>query len=187
MAQIVVLGAGLTGLAAALLLARDGHQVTVLERDPAEPVGDAEDLWEGWQRPGVSQFLLPHVMLPRWRRVMEQELPDVLAEVERLGGQRVSPIELLPSGFTGGPQAGDDDLRFVLARRPVVEGAFAAVASLSHDVVVRRGVRAASLIRVPAAIEGVPHVAGVLTSGREVIRPTSSSTRWADVHRWRTC
>ena len=37
MAQILVLGAGLGGLSTAMLLARDGHEVTVLERDPAEP------------------------------------------------------------------------------------------------------------------------------------------------------
>ncbi len=37
MAEILVLGAGLGGLSTAMLLARDGHQVTVLERDPAEP------------------------------------------------------------------------------------------------------------------------------------------------------
>jgi 2-polyprenyl-6-methoxyphenol hydroxylase-like FAD-dependent oxidoreductase len=169
LARIVVLGAGLTGLAAALLLARDGHEVTVLERDPAEPVGDAEDLWEGWQRPGVSQFRLGHAMVARWRRVMEHELPDVLAEVERLGGQRISPIDLLPASFTGGQQAGDEDLRFMLARRPVVEGAMAKVASRTPDVVVRRGVRAASLIQGPAAVEGVPHVAGVLTGSGEAV------------------
>ncbi len=37
MAKIVVLGAGLNGLCTALLLARDGHTVTVFERDPAPP------------------------------------------------------------------------------------------------------------------------------------------------------
>src|SRR3712207_8105006 len=36
-AEILVLGAGLGGLSTAMLLARDGHQVTILERDPAEP------------------------------------------------------------------------------------------------------------------------------------------------------
>ena len=35
MAQIVVMGGGLNGLTAGMLLARDGHQVTVLERDAA--------------------------------------------------------------------------------------------------------------------------------------------------------
>jgi 2-polyprenyl-6-methoxyphenol hydroxylase-like FAD-dependent oxidoreductase len=43
MAEVLVLGAGLNGLAAAMLLARDGHRVTVLERDPAGPDGSAED------------------------------------------------------------------------------------------------------------------------------------------------
>jgi 2-polyprenyl-6-methoxyphenol hydroxylase-like FAD-dependent oxidoreductase len=170
MARIVVLGAGLTGLAAALVLARDGHEITVLERDPAEPVGEAGDLWKGWQRPGVSQFRLGHLMLGRWRRLMEQELPDVLAEVERLGGQVVGPVDVLPASFTGGPRAGDDDLRAVQARRPVVEGAMAAVTSRSRELVVRRGVKAESLLQGPEAVEGVPHVAGVLTGSGGVIR-----------------
>ncbi|MFC8664163.1 NAD(P)-binding protein [Streptomyces sp. NPDC057199] len=42
MARIVVLGAALGGLQTALLLAQDGHQVTVLERDPQPPPSDAE-------------------------------------------------------------------------------------------------------------------------------------------------
>jgi phytoene dehydrogenase-like protein len=36
-AQIVVMGGGLNGLTAGMLLARDGHQVTILERDADGP------------------------------------------------------------------------------------------------------------------------------------------------------
>ena len=37
MAEVLVLGAGLNGVATAMLLAGDGHTITVLERDAAEP------------------------------------------------------------------------------------------------------------------------------------------------------
>ena len=37
MPDIVIAGAGVVGLAAALLLAKDHHRVTVLERDRAAP------------------------------------------------------------------------------------------------------------------------------------------------------
>ena len=37
MANVVVSGAGMNGLTMALLLAKDGHSVTVIERDPAPP------------------------------------------------------------------------------------------------------------------------------------------------------
>ena len=44
MAKIAILGAGVCGLATGMLLARDGHDVTMLERDaapaPSSP-GDA--------------------------------------------------------------------------------------------------------------------------------------------------
>ena len=63
-AEILVLGAGLGGLSTAMLLARGGHQVTVLERDPAEPPPAAQ-AWEAWERRGINQFRLPHLMLPR--------------------------------------------------------------------------------------------------------------------------
>ena len=169
MAHIVVLGAGLNGLSTALVLAHDGHPVTVLERDPAEPKGDAEDLWQNWERPGVSQFRLPHLMLARWRRLMEQELPEVIDELERLGGHRLSPLDVLPTAFTGGLRASDEEMRTMQARRPVVEGALAAVAARTPGVVVRRGTKAEALATGTAAGRGVPHVSGVVTDGGEVI------------------
>ena len=76
MAQILVLGAGLGGLTTAMLLARDGHEVTVLERDPAGRRPAADEAWDGWERRGVNQFRLPHFMLPRWRAEMRAELPE---------------------------------------------------------------------------------------------------------------
>jgi len=43
MAEIVVAGGGICGLNAAMLLAGEGHAVTVLERDPEPPPRTAEE------------------------------------------------------------------------------------------------------------------------------------------------
>src|SRR5688572_3590416 len=127
MAEILILGAGLNGLSTAALLALDGHEVTVLERDPAEPSGGADALWDTWSRRGVNQFHLPHFMLPRWRELIDKELPGVIDELVVLGGLRLNAFTALPSNLTGAHDA--DDARFdtVTARRPIAEAAVATV------------------------------------------------------------
>ena len=77
MARIIVIGAGVGGLTSGMLLARDGHDVTVLERDPAPPPGGPDDAWEQWERRGVNQFRMIHMFLPRFRALLETELPNL--------------------------------------------------------------------------------------------------------------
>jgi flavin-dependent dehydrogenase len=99
-ARIIVLGAGVCGLSAGILLSRDGHEVTVLERD-AEPVPESiEDAFERWSRGGVSQFRQAHVLLPRGRAMLEQAMPDVLAGLKDAGGQQFDFLALMPPSIT---------------------------------------------------------------------------------------
>ena len=64
MAEVVIIGGGITGQAAAMLLAVDGHRVRVLERDPAPPAASAAEAWDSWERRGVNQFRMLHYFLP---------------------------------------------------------------------------------------------------------------------------
>src|ERR1700754_1492323 len=124
-AEILVLGAGMCGLSTAMLLARDGHQVTVLDRDPDAPP-DPGLAWPDWQRPGVSQFRLPHIMSARWRAEMARELPEVLDDLMAAGGLRINQLSLLPESQRGPWRDGDDRFETVTARRPVLEAVLAA-------------------------------------------------------------
>jgi 2-polyprenyl-6-methoxyphenol hydroxylase-like FAD-dependent oxidoreductase len=172
MAKILVLGAGMNGLTTAMVLARDGHEVTVLERDPAAPPADpgaASEAWERWERRGVNQFRMLHLVLPRWRAEMDAELPEVLAELEAWGGLRHNFVAGLPPERSGGWRDGDERFGTLTARRPVLEAALSAVASRTPGVTIRRGVAITGLLRSEGS-GPVPHVAGVLTEGGEAVR-----------------
>lgn len=45
MARVTMVGSGVVGMALAMLLAADGHEVTCVERDAERPPGDAEAAW----------------------------------------------------------------------------------------------------------------------------------------------
>lgn len=160
--EVAVLGAGPTGLTTALLLARAGCVVTVLDRDDAEPGTTADQAWSDWSRPGVNQFRQVHVALPRWYRLMRAELPDVADTLLALGGRSVNLLHLHPASATGGHQAGDEQFDTVTGRRPVIEAALASVAAAQPGLTVRRGARVIGLTTTTGA-DGNRRIGGVRT------------------------
>jgi 2-polyprenyl-6-methoxyphenol hydroxylase-like FAD-dependent oxidoreductase len=169
MARIIMTGGGIVGLGASLMLARDSHQVTVLERDPALPP-DPEKAWEGWERRGVNQFRLLHFFQPRFREVMDANAPDVVAAFLDAGALVVNPFRDAPAEVTGGFREGDERHDAVTARRPVAEAAIARVVATTDNLEVRRGVSVVGLLTGDATAAGVPHVVGVRTDAGEDLR-----------------
>jgi 2-polyprenyl-6-methoxyphenol hydroxylase-like FAD-dependent oxidoreductase len=83
--KLVVAGGGIAGLAAALAVARAGHDVVVLERDRVDPEGSPRDAFDV-ERRGIPHYFQPHAFLPRGRRLLSDWAPDVLATLSlRLG------------------------------------------------------------------------------------------------------
>ncbi|HET9444041.1 MAG TPA: FAD-dependent oxidoreductase, partial [Acidimicrobiales bacterium] len=165
MARIVVCGGGVVGLATAMMLARDGHEVTVLERDrdpvPAEPAR----AWDAWPRRGVAQFHQPHNLLPPVRLALEEELPGTVERLEAAGCTWMDFLDLMPPTIGDRePRPGDDRFRAITGRRPVVEAVLGRAAEEEPGVSVRRGVSVAGLAQGPRAVAGVPHVSGVRTT-----------------------
>ena len=69
--RAVIVGAGPTGLYTAIALARRGHQVTVIDRDPGPDGGQ----W--WDRKGVMQFHHPHHFRQQVADALLAEMPEV--------------------------------------------------------------------------------------------------------------
>ena len=171
MAKVVIIGAGICGLGGALLLARDGHDVTVLERDD-QPIPDsALDAWDSWMRKGVAQFRQPHNFMPGLRSILEQELPDIQEALRQAGAARFDLVNPLPPFFADrSARAIDDKLWTYTARRPVGEYVFAKAAENEPRLTMCRGVQAAGFITGSSVAPGIPHITGVRTAAGDEVR-----------------
>jgi len=174
MGRVVVLGGGMIGQCTAMMLADQGCDVTVLERDDAPVPSSSSEAWQAWDRPGVAQFRQPHFLHPAGARILESWLPGVWESLARAQAARFSSLDIMPPFITDrGPQDGDERFVTRTGRRPVLEYAVASVAGQRLDI--RRGTTVAGLLAgapaAPAAppVPGTPHVTGVrLADGTEL-------------------
>jgi 2-polyprenyl-6-methoxyphenol hydroxylase-like FAD-dependent oxidoreductase len=169
--NLVVVGAGICGLGTALLLARDGHRVTVLEKDSAPVPESLDECWEGWVRKGVAQFRQPHNFMPGLRAILEADLPDVQDDLIKAGACRFDMLNPIPPRLRDSPsQPIDDKLWTWTCRRPTGEWVFLKAAERDPHIEVRRGTAVESLVTGTPARDGTPHVGGVRTAGGEEIQ-----------------
>jgi 2-polyprenyl-6-methoxyphenol hydroxylase-like FAD-dependent oxidoreductase len=168
MPKIVVLGAGVVGLTTAMLLAEDGHDVTMLERDPMEPTGSPEAAWADWERRGVGQFRLPHGFLARFRAILDAELPHVARSLETAGARRFNPLLEAPEELRGAARPEDARFEMLTGRRPVVEWVVGAAAQATPRIEIRRGVAVEGLLTGSQPRRGVVHVVGVRTGAGDL-------------------
>src|SRR5262245_8371017 len=147
-----------------MLLAKDGHHVRLLERDPAPPPADPAACWEVWERRGVTQFRMLHLFLPRWRQTVEAELPELPAALAAAGALRFNTVADVPAEISGGIRPGDERFEMITGRRPVVEAVLAGAAARTPGLAIERGVAVAGLLMADRPpLPGIPHVTGVET------------------------
>jgi 2-polyprenyl-6-methoxyphenol hydroxylase-like FAD-dependent oxidoreductase len=144
------MGGGVAGVATALLIARAGHRVTLIERDELRSDGAAEAALE-WPRSGIPHFLQPHAFIPRGRRELRQHLPDVY---DALLGAGAWEVDMRPK--LGGPASdADEDLQYLAVRRPLIEWALRQAADAEPGLTISAGRRIAGLIVDQGRVVGV--------------------------------
>ena len=118
--DVLVIGAGVAGLGTALALGRDGHRVTVLERDATPlPAQVSDAFW--WDRRGAPQVRHSHMFLARLRNLLRDGYPDVRQALLEAGATELTIADMTPEGMDPTPLPGDEDLAMIACRRTTFE------------------------------------------------------------------
>ena len=161
--KLVIVGGGAGGLLTGLLLAEDGHRVTILERDPQLPP-DPSEAWDAWNRPGVTQFHQPHNLLTRFWTICDRDLPDLSASLLAIDGALTRSVDMRSPAIRDEPTTPEDErIKMVGIRRPIFEQAIARYAAHHSGISVVRGVAVNGLLTGSELTQGVPHIVGVTT------------------------
>ena len=148
--QIVVVGGGVSGLSSALALARQGHDVTVIERDDTPMPATADEAFE-WDRRGAPQVRHSHAFLARLRNLLHDRYPDVYASLLAEGATEMRFGDDLPPTITDFQlEPGDDELVMLACRRTTFEWVLRRCALAEGRVSFRTGVGVDGLLRAVA-------------------------------------
>ena len=157
--KVVIAGAGPAGLLTGACLARRGHQVVAIDRDPGP------DERGGWQRRGVMQFEHAHAFRPQVAELLAREWPEALVAWEHAGAEPV--MREIPGG--GAVPMGHR------SRRSTYERTLRAAAAEMPGLTVRSG-HVDGLVRSAGRARGVT-VDGVPVEGDLVVDATGRSGR----------
>ncbi|MEU0870719.1 FAD-dependent oxidoreductase [Nocardia brasiliensis] len=146
--RIVVAGAGIAGLSSALLLARAGFRVDLIERDGGPP--ETFDGVDSWARPGAPQNRHPHVFFGLFRSLLQKWLPDVYEELLGIGAGEINVEQ--PEIQRG--VAGASDLYMVATRRIAVEWALHRAIDREMNISLRSGTTVREVIVDDNAVVG---------------------------------
>src|SRR5690606_37128609 len=153
--HVVVVGAGVAGLATALALGRTGRPVTLLERDRLPALGDPEEAF-ATERRGAPQSHQTHGFLARVAVELRSRFPDVLDALHEAGCTEL-PVNLA----LGEPQPGDEDLRVLVMRRTTFEWVLRRAVLTEPAVTLRTGVGVVGLTTAGDRPDGRVRVDGV--------------------------
>ena len=154
--DIAVVGGGMAGLLAALMLARDGHQVTVYERDDTDVPATADEAFEEWDRRGAPHARQSHAILARLRRILCDRAPDVLEALLQQGATELSVERILPPDIADRePRPGDEDLVLLCCRRLTIEWVLRKAVTSEPGVTWRGGVGVAGLLADGTDVRGL--------------------------------
>jgi 2-polyprenyl-6-methoxyphenol hydroxylase-like FAD-dependent oxidoreductase len=121
--NILVAGAGIAGLGAALALCDGKRSVTIVDRDPPPPDASPDEAFRTWERRGATQLRHSHAFLGRLTTLIRERYPALMEELLAAGARLFTFEEGMPPALRGRytPEKGDEDLALLFSRRTTLE------------------------------------------------------------------
>ena len=159
--RITITGGGAGGLFTALVLARSGHEVTLLEQVRLRPAADAESAAAVAYRPTAPQVVQPHAVMARCRELLRDRLPDVYQSLLAAGVVEAPISDWMPDTLADrSPWPGDERLTPLMTRRSTLDWVLQKAVLTEPGVTVRDRVQVVGLVTRPGR---PPHVIGLRT------------------------
>jgi 2-polyprenyl-6-methoxyphenol hydroxylase-like FAD-dependent oxidoreductase len=180
--DLLIIGAGVTGMSTALAAARAGHRVKLVERDIGQLPDTVEHAFESWDRHGVPQARHSHAFLARLRNLLRDRAPEVLDALLANGVTEMRFTERMPAEITDtSPREGDEDLVALACRRTTFEWVFRHQLLQEANITILDGVPVAGLLGTPARVTGVR-----MEDGRELTADhvVDAGGRRSPLRRW---
>ncbi|MGH7822980.1 MAG: NAD(P)/FAD-dependent oxidoreductase, partial [Candidatus Binatia bacterium] len=161
--RVVVVGASIAGLAAALALGERGADVTLVEADLAPDADSPEEAFASWSRRRVPQSRHSHAFLARLRNILVRAHPEFYAELLAAGAVEMNLLDYPPPTLGAVvPEAGDAELTTIGCRRTTFEWALRRHVAAAPWAEILSGITVEGLL---AQAGDVPTVRGVRIAG----------------------
>src|SRR6185369_11277879 len=83
--RVLIAGAGISVLGAALAFGDGTREVIILDRDPPPPDMSSDEAFYKWERKGATQLRHSHAFIGRLTALIRDRYPDLLAELQQEG------------------------------------------------------------------------------------------------------
>src|SRR5690348_12538901 len=100
MADIIIVGGSVSGLASALALSQAGHSVDILERETTGAPGSVEAAHSAWPRPTVPQATHSHAFGSLGVGLLYKRAPEIYQALVDAGAAEISLGERMPPSLT---------------------------------------------------------------------------------------
>jgi 2-polyprenyl-6-methoxyphenol hydroxylase-like FAD-dependent oxidoreductase len=179
-----VIGGSAAGIFASLLLARNGHDVLLVDQDALELATDLESAARSALRASAPQIVHPHFLIARCRELLSEVLPDVLEALLVAGGSPVPlPMRMPLTLSDRDSRPGDERLTTLATRRSTLDWVLRRVVSCEPRVTIRHASKVEGLL---ARSGNPPHVLGVRTGSGDIAADmvVDACGRRSAIHTW---